>query len=177
MTHDFRRALLAVLLTTAVLLSGCGKKQQEELPPADKAGTGGFRIGYQEGLTVVEDPNALQSAVDEMIEKSREAVGLEYKNEAYSSDGTNFACYIANAERNEYDMFIAIYGDEDFTDELFLSGLMRPGQAFDHLTLNHPLETGSHTVYVAFTQVEEVDGEQAIHAQVLVTMNFTVLEE
>jgi len=177
MAYHFRRTLLAALLATAVLLSGCGKQEQEELPPADNAGRGGFRIGYQEGLTVVEDPNALQSAVDEMIEKSREAVGLEYKNEAYSSDGTNFVCYIANAERNEYDMFIAIYGDENFTDELFLSGLMRPGQAFDHLTLNHPLETGSHTVYVAFTQVEEVDGEQAIHAQVLVTMNFTVLEE
>jgi hypothetical protein len=147
-----------------------------EPPSADNAGTGGFRIGYQEGLTVVEDPGALQNAVDDMIEKSRQAVGLEYKNDAYSSDGTNFVCYIANAERNQYDMFIAIYGDEDFTDELFLSGLMRPGQAFDHLTLNHALDPGGHTVYVAFTQVEEVDGEQAIHAQVLVTMNFTVTE-
>ncbi|MBQ9493557.1 MAG: hypothetical protein IJR54_07495 [Oscillibacter sp.] len=176
MTYDFRRGLLTVLLATAVLLSGCGKKQEAEAPPAERTGTGGLRIGYEEDLTVVEDPDTLQKAVDRAIEQSREGVGLEYKNDAYSSNGTDFICYIANAESNQYDMFIAIYGDEAFTDELFLSKLMRPGQAFDHVTLSHPLDPGSHTVYVAFTQVEELDGEQAIHAQVLVTMNFTVTE-
>lgn len=176
MTQNFRRGLLAVLLTTAVLLSGCGKKQEAELPPAENNRTAGLRIGYQEGLTAVEDPNALQRAVDKLIEQAQDGVALEYKNQAFSTDGENFACYIANAESNQYDMFIAIYGDEEFTDELFLSALMRPGQAFDRLKLNHPLDTGSHTVYVAFTQVEELDGEQAIHAQVLVTMNFTVTE-
>ena len=177
MTHNFRRGLLAVSLATAVLFSGCGKKAEAEPSPEEKTGTGGLRIGYEENLTVVEDPNALQEAVDRAIERSREGVGLEYKNDAYSSNGTDFVCYIANAAQNQYDMFIAIYGDEGFTDELFLSKLMRPGQAFDHITLNHPLDPGAHTVYVAFTQVEEQDGEQVIHAQVLITMNFTVLEE
>lgn len=176
MTHDFRRGLLAALLATAVLLSGCGKKQETETPPAERIGTAGLRIGYEEGLTVVDNPNSLQDAVDKAIEQSREGMGLEYKNDAFSSDGVNFVCYIANAESNQYDMFIAIYGDEGFTDELFLSKLMRPGQAFDHIALAHPLDPGSHTAYVAFTQVEELDGEQAIHAQVFVTMNFTVKE-
>jgi hypothetical protein len=166
-----RRVLFASVLATALLLTGCARKPQEETPAPRSEG---LKIGYAEGVTVVEDPNALQKAVDEMMEKNQETMGLEYKNEALSDDGINFTCYIANALSNEYDMFIAIYGDEALTDELFLSGLLRPGTAFDHITLEHSLDPGSHTVYAAFTQVEETDGEQAIHAQVIVVMNFTV---
>lgn len=171
MGFSVRRALFASLLATALLLTGCARKAREE-PPAPASN--GLKIGYAEGVTVVEDPNELQKAVDEMIAKSQDTMGLEYKNEAVSEDGINFTCYIANALSNEYDMFIALYGDEELTDELFLSGLLRPGTAFDHVTLSHPLEPGTHTVYTAFTQVEEVDGEQAIHAQIIVVINFTV---
>ena len=174
MTYGLRRALLALLLTATVALTGCARKP--EIAPETQETSNGFRIGYQEGLTAVEDPDALQHAVDEMIEKGKETVGLEYKNQAFSTNGIDFECYIANAQRNEYDMFIAIYGDQELTDELFLSGLMPPGSAFDHLTLNHALEPGANTVYVAFTQITEADGEQAIHAQVLVTMIFNVTE-
>lgn len=170
MGNKFRRTFALVLLTTVLALTGCAKKPAEETP--SKAN--GLKIDYAEGVTVVEDPNALQKAVDDMIEKSSQTVGLEYKSEAFSSDGLNFSCYIANALRNQHDMFIAIYGDIEMTDELFLSGLLRPGSAFDNIKLNHALEPGTHTVYVIFTQVDEVDGEQAIHAQVTVTMDFIV---
>lgn len=163
--------ILAVAALAVVLITRgtAGDRAAEESSPP--------RIGYAEGTTVVDDPDALQAAVDEMLAKAGEpGVGLEYKNDAVSYDGVNFDCYIANAGANQYDMYIDIYADAEMTDEVFLSELMRPGTAFEKVTLNRALETGNHLVYVAFTQVEDVDGEQTIHAQVVATMNFIVRE-
>lgn len=135
----------------------------------------GNALGYAEGVTVVEDPDALQKAVDEMYEEAAKGgVTLEYKNGASSTDGETFECYIANAVENGYDMYIDIYADAALTDHLFLSGLIRPGQAFDNIRLEHKLDPGDHQVYVAFTQVEE--DLATIHAQVMVTMDFTVVQ-
>lgn len=133
------------------------------------------KLGYAEGTTVVEDPDALQKAVDEMYAKAKEGnIALEYKNDAFSTDGTNFSCYIANSLSNSYDMYIQIFADEQLTDQLLLTGLIRPGTAFDSITLDHALDPGTHRVYVAFTQVEE--DLAAIHAQLFVTMDFTVAD-
>jgi hypothetical protein len=168
----FRRwapALVAMLFVTG-LLSGC-KKQETE----DTANSGsGFRVEYaSDSVGVVEDPDAFQREVDEAIANAQKsAIALEYKNEAYSEDGVNFDCYIANSASNLYDMFIAIYGNAELTDELFLSKLIRPGQAFEQVELSRALPVGEHEVFVVFTQVEEKDGEQSICGQRAVTMNF-----
>jgi hypothetical protein len=166
--------VLALVACLSVFLSGCVRTVYVQPESAEGAGTAGFHIAYAEGTTAVEDPDALQKIVDEMRENARKTIGLEYKNEAFSVDGQNFDCYIANAARNQYDMFIAIYADAELTDELYLSGLVMPGRAFEHIQLERPLEDGNHLVYVAFSQVEEVDGEQTMRAQALVTMNFHV---
>jgi hypothetical protein len=73
------------------------------------------------------------------------------------------------------DMFIAIYTDSTFEDELFLSELLRPGQAFEHITLNRALDTGSHDVVAAFSLVKEEDGQQVIAKQTFVGLRFNVL--
>lgn len=134
----------------------------------------GFKIGYAtEGVTVVEDPNALQNAVDEMLKKAEEGqIALEFQNTATSNDGVNFDLYFANSELNSYDMFIAVYGDSEFKDQLFLSGLLRPGTAFKTIKLDRALEPGTHTVYVAYTQIEP--DLETIHGQIIVTMEFVV---
>ena len=163
------RKFLSAVLACAMLLctlTGCGAAQQQE--------SDGLKIGYAtEGVTAVEDEDALQKAVDEMYKKAAEgSIALEFKNTAISKDGVNFELYLANSESNSYDMFIAIYGDAELTDQLFLSGLLRPGTAFSTLTLDHALEPGTHTVYVVHTQVEE--DLETIHAQVVITMEFVV---
>lgn len=158
--------LAAVLLVLAVLLFfvlGRGNEPEDDTP----------KLAYAEGVTVVEDPDALQKAIDEAYAKAAEGgVALEYKGDASSEDGVNFICYIANAVRNKYDMYIQIFADSELTDQLYLSGLIRPGSAFDHLELEHPLGSGTNTVYCVFTQVEE--DLETVHAQVVVTMNFSV---
>lgn len=169
------KKLLSVLLLCTLLcsLAGCGNKTVQD----DKTESGGIpKLKYAtEGVTYIDDENALQKAVDEMMEKAKEGtIALEYKNDAVSTNGTDFSCYIANSAKNEYDMFITIYADSTLTDQLFLSELLRPGNAFESLTLERSLEPGTHRVYVFYTQVE--DDWETIHAQTAVTMDFTVKE-
>lgn len=167
----------ALLVIVIVLLAALLFMRGGQPEPADEdvPDNGTPRLSYAEGVTVVEDPDALQKAVDEMYKEAREGnMSLEYKGVATSEDGENFSCYIANSTMNKYDMYIQIFGDAELTDQLFLSGLLRPGAAFDNITLEHSLEPGVHTVYVAFTQVEK--DLETVHGQVLVTMEFDVAE-
>ena len=161
--------VIIVLLAALLFMRSC----QAESPVTDIADNDVPQIGYADGVTVVEDPDALQKLVDEMYQKAAEGtIALEYKNDALSTDGTNFSCYIANSVDNKYDMYIQIFADQELTDQLLLTGLIRPGSAFDNIALEHSLDAGTHRVYVAFTQVEE--DLATIHAQVFVTMDFTV---
>lgn len=163
--------IIALLVAVLAVFLLRGNNAAQSATPQD----GGIpNLSYATtGTTVVDDQDALQAAVDEMNRiASQRGVALEYKGSASSTDGKVFSCYIANSNLNSYDMYIDVYGDAELTDHLFLSGLIRPGTAFDSIELEHPLEPGKHTVYCAFTQVEE--DLETIHAQVLVTMEFFV---
>lgn len=135
-------------------------------------------IGYATEAKVMLDPKTLQQAMEEAIANASDGnIGLKYKNNAYSSDGINFECYIVNSESNVYDMFLTIFADAEMTDQIFLSELVPPGSGFEQISLDHTLEVGTHTVYVALTQVKtDENGEQVIHNQVIHTMDFHVQE-
>lgn len=169
--------IIIVVLAAAAVVLVVGKFGGEQLEPApvSSEGDGTPTIGYEEGVTVVDDPDALQKAVDEMYSKAAEGgVPVEYQNGASSKDGTKFDCYIANPASAPYDIFIAIYSDLDCTDQLYLSKLIPPGKALREIELDKVLSPGDHTVYVVYTQVEE--DHATIHQQVIVTMDFTVIE-
>lgn len=137
------------------------------------------RIGYAGEARVMLDQNSLQMAMDEEMAKAQDGdVALRYKNNAFSTNGTDFECYIANSTANIFDMFVTIYADAELTDQIFLSGLVPPGNGFENITLDHALDPGDHTVYVAITQVadDEETGEQVIKNQVMHTMEFHVEE-
>lgn len=134
-------------------------------------------IGYSTDAKVMLDQNSLQAAYDEAARNAAEGtVGLKYKNDAYSTNGTDFECYIANSESNIFDMFLNIYADPELTDQIYLSGLVPPGSGFESITLEHALEPGDHMVYVVLTQVDtdEDTGEQVLKNQVSHTMDFHV---
>lgn len=160
-------AVIIVLLLAAVIILLIRR-------PSDD---GGSAIGYATDAKVMLDQDSLQAAVDEALENAKNGmVALEYQNDAYSSDGKTFSCYIANAAANLYDMFLAIYADESLTDQVFLSELVPPGSGFEEITLDRALDRGDHTVYVAVTQVEtdEETGEQVMKNQVVHSIVFHV---
>lgn len=167
------RVALLTFSLLCLILSGCAKKPPEE----EQSKSSGFQVGYAvEGVTAVEDAEAMSKALDEAYEKMQdERITLSYKNDAFSDNGQDFTCYIANSPENApYDLFIGIYADLEFTDCLYLSQLLRPGSAFETVKLNRALEPGIHKVYVVFTSVETTEEEQIIHGEIAVTMDFNV---
>ena len=136
------------------------------------------RIGYATEAKVMLDQNSLQAAMDEAMKNAQDGnVALRYKNNAYSTNGTDFECFIVNSASNKYDMFLTIYADAEMTDQVFLSGLVPPGSGFENITLDKALDPGDHEVVVVVTQVDtDENGEQVIKHQVAHTMDFHVTE-
>lgn len=161
--------IIALLVAVIVLL-------MRPQPTADIMDGGIPKVGYANNATVVMDEDSLQAAVDEAVENAKNGkISLLYQNDAFSSDGKTFSCFIANNQLNLYDMFIGLYADEDFSDQLYLSGLVPPGSGFEELTLDHALPAGDNTVYVVLNQVKtDENGQQAITGQVVHTMKFHV---
>lgn len=135
-----------------------GSQEEDELPGMQYA---------KEGVMLLDN-----TGVYDVLEPN--AIALEFKNDAYSYDGKTFSCYLGNSALNEYDMFIALYTDTSFEEQLYMSGLVPPGSGLAEITLNRELEVGTHRLTVAFTQMED---PKTIHAQTLYTMDFHVLTE
>lgn len=165
--------LIIVLLAGAAVVLAVGKFGGETQPDTENLGDGSTPlIGYEEGVTAL-DEDSLRKAVEEMYaEAAKGGVPVEYRNDATSTDGKKFDCYIANPAYSDHDVFITIFSDTALSDQLYLSGLIPPGKAMRELNLDHKLDSGKQTVYVVYTQVEE--DHATMYQQVVVTMDFTV---
>lgn len=153
--------VIAVLLLVGVGTYLYMNKPEEEEPVGDG------RIPYAEGVVLMEGTEI------EPVPRGR--IALRYNYQAHSTDGINFTCKLGNDESNQYDLYFDLYADAELTDQIYLSGLLRPGTALDNITLNHALPEGTNTVYVSFNQVSvDEEGNQSLLSQTLVTVDFIV---
>lgn len=155
-----------IVLVTAVVLFFLWKSKGKE---EDNGG----KIGYDANAVVVTDEDELQKLVDE-INRNDGKISLEYKNIATSKDGKNFSCYIANSVKNKYDMYLGIYTDADYTEELYLTQLMKPGSGIKNFQCKKKLKPGTYDVVLVFTLVEH--DHVTIHTQTNVTYTLNVAE-
>jgi len=178
----FQSVVIVLLLVVigflgVIVFRGFGQQglQPAQTVPEEERQSG--KIGYAtEGVVIGTDEDTLDAAIDKMMEEALDGVGVEYRVAAYSEDGINFDCYIGNPADSPRDKFIAIYGDATLTDELFVSGLIRPGEIFQKVTLNRQLEEGPHQLFVAFNDVEEdEEGEQTLWGQTVMVVTFNVI--
>lgn len=160
--------VIVVLVAAGAALAVRFLGQEDEAPVEDVP-----ELGYAEGVTVTRDSNALQDALNEMAEKAAKgSMVLEYEADAYSVNGKDFKCYLANAQENSYDMYFDMYNGENIQEQFFLSGLLKPGQALDKIELINDLPEGDHAAVLFFTTVE--DDHKTIRSQVSVTMTLHV---
>ncbi len=164
MCRKLSRAL-ALAAAAVMLFTACSKQS------ADSSEEDGPKLKFAtEGVTAV-DEEELQKAVDEMMNAPQESIGLYFKATASSTNGTDFACYLGNSPANTYNAFYSLYADAELTDLIFLSDLLRPGEVFESITLDHALPKGTTLVYCALTLVEE--DLETIHDQMVFTVDFT----
>lgn len=192
----FRRLCAATLsLIMLASLCGCGlsvrldkifnggdvaDEDAAENPPNP---VGALSWASGDNVIVMDDPERLAEAVAKLYESAAdEGVGVEYKNEAFSLDGQQFACYIGNPITSHFPLFITVYGDDEYQEELYVSGLLKPGQAFNQITLSRALTEPVSTLPVCYTQVFEPHtgtndtDEFAIRAQAVITLNFNIMD-
>lgn len=164
--------MAAILVVLAILVLTMRENQRlAEFQPSTQVMD---RIEFAtEGVTAA-DEDSLQKAVDDMMNADEKAVGLFYQNDAFSNDGENVTCYIGNSDMNDLPAFFTIATDGGMSDVIYTSGLLKPGQVMEKITLDHPLESGNHTIFVALTLIDEVDGEQVIDGQAVFTMDLHV---
>lgn len=173
---DKRLVAVIVGLVLIIIAMACFLLFRPEPTTIDDGDTP--RVGYASEAHVMLDQDSLQAAMDEAMAKAKDGyVALLYENDAFSKNGTDFDCYIVNSTANRYDMFLTIFADDGLTDQVYLSGLVRPGSGFEQITLDRALEPGDHTVNVVVTQVDtDENGAQVIKNQVAHTMDFHVTE-
>lgn len=132
-------------------------------------------IGYENDTVTVTDEDTLQDIVDGMVKQTKDGrMALEYKNTAVSSDGTNFSCYITNSVKNKYNMYLGIYLDSDWKDQIYLTKLIKPGDGIQKFQSFRKLSPGTYNAILVFTQVKE--DQQEIKSQVSVAYTLSVAE-
>ena len=172
-----RRPLLVILIIVLVLVLAGGVSAFFWLRNRDgSTDTNVPQIGYSAEAKVFLDEDSLSAAMQEAQQNAMaKNIALRYQNNAYSEDGQTFTCLIVNSERNQYDMYLTLFADEQWTDQLLMTDLVPPGSGFNEITLDRALDPGDHTVYVVFTQVKtDEDGKQSIWNQTAHTMEFHV---
>lgn len=160
-------AVVVVAIVVVVFIMINGKEDDKKEEETSKK-----VIGYEANVVANEDDD-LQSLVDDMIQKAQEgSISLEFKNTAYSSDGEKFSCYIANSIKNNYDMFLTLYKDVTYENEMYLSGLIPVGSAIEGFTVDEKLEKGEYDMVLVVTQVK--DDHETLHNQVSVALKLIV---
>lgn len=157
-----------MLLCAALVLLLCRLLFPEKESAEKEAGNG---LEYESNV-VLDDQDELQKAVDALYEKAAKGqMALEMQTQASSKDGSQFTCYLANAKKNTYDMYMVLYLD-DTQEEIYRSGLIPVGGRLEEFTISQTLEAGNHEATLVYNQVEE--DRQTVHAQVNVGLTLIV---
>jgi hypothetical protein len=119
------------------------------------------------------DESSLEKQYEDLQKTAEGYISLEYQNDAYSMDGKTFTCYLANAEENTEDMFIGIFTDATMTEQIYLSGLLKPGSVIQNFTSEIPFEEkGVYSAVAIFTTV--ANDHETMTGQVPVAIKLTV---
>lgn len=154
--------LCVALVLVCVLLLSRKESAREET---------GNGLEYESNV-VLDNQDELQKAVDALYEKAAEGqMGLEMQTQASSKDGSQFTCYLANAKKNTYDMYMVLYLD-DTQEEIYRSGLIPVGGRLEEFIINKTLDSGNHEATLVYNQVEE--DRQTVHSQVNVGLTLIV---
>ena len=145
-------------------------KKDADLP--DEGNNGGL-IQYEAHVVNYEDAQRLYDEMQERAENG--TVGVQYSNNAISTDGIHFSCKLQNPIRNGYDMYMNIFKDEDMTEQILLTGLIPAGSGIEEFESEIPLEPGEYKSVLVMTLVE--DDHSTLHAQTKVFLNLYVDEE
>lgn len=154
--------LIVVIVAAAVVILKLLNKEEGDERSLNYTSENG--IGYELNATVLTSGDVALSQPD--------GVGVSFYTAAKSTDGINFECEIGNSLANKLDMYIDIYLDASYEDEIYLSGLLRPGEGIKSFKSKFQLAPGAYDVVLVLTLVE--DDHKTINGQSAVSLTMIV---
>ena len=129
--------------------------------PEDVKDNNPLRLKHEGGAMAI-DETSLQDLVDDLLKTPPGYISLNFRNTAISKDGEHFDCFIANDPSNNFDVFLTLYSDATRTDQLYLSGLISPGEAIYTFRTERTLDYGMYDQCVLVISEVSEDGTQLI---------------
>jgi hypothetical protein len=171
--------LIAGTITVVILLQN-NNNGEAGMNPVDTSSAAVMSSGGDNPLILDYDNSAVALNADELAKQYNDlqkkvdegTVSLEFQNIAFSENGTDFTCHLANSDMNTEDMFFNIYKDGTFSEQIYLSGLLSPGQVIESFTSEIKFDPGEYEVVVLFTTV--ADDHKTMTSQTPVVIDLKV---
>ncbi len=97
-------------------------------------------------------------------------IALHFAAGATSSDGENFSCTLGNPHGAANDIYFDIYADREFTEEIYLSGLVAPGTQIESFKSGKKFPKGTTDVYLVITTVDDDHETLLMQTTVVLTL-------
>ena len=111
----------------------------------------------------------MQAELDRVVEEGMFNISIASVIQFDAGDAPGTA-YIENVPGNRYDMRVSI--TEDATGEtVYESGVLKPNQSIEDITLTHALDAGMHDATATFVALDPVTHEETGKAAAKVTLN------
>lgn len=168
-----KKIIIILIIVIVLLVAGGvtffilnGKK------PAESGTTSGKQIPLEVNAGVL-DPDKMkewnESALKEMEDNQ---IPVAFSPTATSSDGENFSCEIGNPPGAKYLMYLDMYADTSLEEQVYLSGLLEPGQGITSFKTSKTFPKGETDIVLVLTTVQ--DDHQTIVAQTMVALTLVV---
>lgn len=136
------------------------------------ATSGGKQIPLEVNAQVL-DPERLSNWNEkELAAMEDNQIPIIYSPVVNSKDGETFACQIGNPAGAKYYIYLDMYSDTTLEEEIYLSGLLAPGQGITSFKTSKKFPEGETDVVLVITTVQE--DRNTIVAQTMVALTLYV---
>lgn len=136
--------------------------------------TGGKQIPIDVNAGVLTGDKLKEWNESVLAEMEDYQIPIAFSPTATSTDGVNFSCEIGNPPGAKYYIYLDMYSDTSLEEEVYLSGLLEPGQGIFNFTTNRAFPKGETDIVLVISTVQ--DNRETIVAQTMMALTLQVSE-
>lgn len=132
-------------------------------------GSNMFDSSARDGQAPYKTEEEMQAEIDRVVEEGM--FNISIASVIQFEDGqSNGTAYIENVPGNHYNMQVTIT-DDDSGDVLYESGVLKPNQYIENITLAKDLDAGTYSATATFIAMDETTYDEVGQAAAKVTIN------